>query len=79
VHDAWINLKNEYKPTNVLTDVTFKQQIIGYECGTHNVPVHQRQVMVQSYQKLQDANPLMMPDTEFAKHIIMLILQSNEW
>jgi len=78
-HDVWITLKNEYEPANVLTAVTIKQQIIGYECGAHNDPVRWRQVMVQLYQKLRDADPLMMPDTEFAKHIVTLMSQSNEW
>ena len=35
--------------------------------------------MVQLYQKLWDADPLMMLDTEFAKHIITLMSQSDEW
>jgi len=78
-HDAWITLKNEYEPANALTAVTIKQQIIGYECGSHNDPVRWRQVMVQLYQKLRDADPLMMPDTEFVKHIVTLMSQSDEW
>ncbi|KAJ7227346.1 hypothetical protein GGX14DRAFT_531039 [Mycena pura] len=56
-HDAWIALKNEYEPANTLTAVTIKQQIIGYQCGTHDDPVRWRQVMVQLYQKLRDADP----------------------
>ncbi|EDQ98575.1 uncharacterized protein LACBIDRAFT_335840 [Laccaria bicolor S238N-H82] len=78
-HDAWITLKNEYEPANTLTAITIKQQIIGYECGTHDDPVRWRQVMVQLYQKLRDADPLMMPDTKFAKHIVTLMSQSDEW
>jgi len=35
--------------------------------------------MVQLYQKLHNGNPFMMPDTEFAKHLITLMLQSDEW
>ena len=78
-HDAWMTLKNEYEPANALTAVTIKQQIIGYQCGAHDDPVRWRQVMVQLYQKLRDADPLMMLDTEFAKHIVTLMLQSDEW
>ena len=74
-----MTLKNEYEPANALTTVTIKQQIIGYQCGAHDDPVRWRQVMVQLYQKLRDADPLMMPDTEFAKHIVTLMLQSDEW
>ena len=55
VHNAWMTLKNEYEPANALKAVTIKQQIIGYECGNNDDPVHWRQVMVQLYQKLQDA------------------------
>ena len=41
-HAAWVALKNEYEPANALTAVTIKQQIIGYQCGTHDDPVHWR-------------------------------------
>ncbi|KAJ6612078.1 hypothetical protein B0H10DRAFT_1808321 [Mycena sp. CBHHK59/15] len=78
-HDAWVALKNEYEPANALTAVTIKQQIIGYQCGTHDDPVRWRQVMVQLYQKLRDADPHMMPDTEFAKHLVTLMTQSDDW
>jgi len=78
-HDAWMALKNEYEPANALTAVTIKQQIIGYQCGTQDDPVHWCQVMVQLYQKLHDANLLMMPDTKFAKHLVMLMSHTKEW
>ena len=64
---------------NALTAVTIKQQIIRYKCGAHDDPVCWRQVMVQLYQNLWDANPLMMLDTKFAKYIVTLMSQSNEW
>ncbi|KAJ7462006.1 hypothetical protein FB451DRAFT_1043978 [Mycena latifolia] len=78
-HEAWVALKNEYEPANALTAVTIKQQIISYQCGTHEDPVHWRQVMVQLYQKLRDADPTMMPDTEFAKHLVTLMTQADSW
>ncbi|KAJ7215010.1 hypothetical protein GGX14DRAFT_534033 [Mycena pura] len=78
-HDAWLAFKNEYKPANVLTAVTIKQQIIGYQCGTHDDLVHWHQVMVQLYQKLRDADPVIMPDTEFAKHLVTPMTPSNNW
>jgi hypothetical protein len=78
-HDAWVTLKNEYEPANALTAVTIKQQIIGHQCGAHDDPVRWRQVMVQLYQKLRDADLTMMPDTEFAKHLVTLMTPSNEW
>jgi len=78
-HDTWVALKNEYEPANALTAMTIKQQIIGYQCGSQDDPVHWRQVMVQLYQKLHDANPFMMPDTEFVKHLVTLMSQSDEW
>ncbi|KAJ7216343.1 hypothetical protein GGX14DRAFT_604417 [Mycena pura] len=37
------------------------------------------QVMVQLYQKLRDADPVMMPDTEFAKHLVTLMTPSDDW
>ncbi|KAJ6476606.1 hypothetical protein DFH09DRAFT_1342362 [Mycena vulgaris] len=77
-HEAWVALKNEYEPANALTTVTIKQQIIGNNCETHQDPVHWRQVMVQLYQKLRDADPTMMPDTEFAKHLVTLMTQSDK-
>ncbi|KAJ7189633.1 hypothetical protein GGX14DRAFT_608836, partial [Mycena pura] len=78
-HEAWIALKNEYEPANALTAVTIKQQIIGYQCGTHDDPVRWRQVMVQLYQKLRDADPVMMPDAEFAKHLVTLMTPADDW
>ncbi|KAJ7728574.1 hypothetical protein DFH07DRAFT_707963, partial [Mycena maculata] len=76
-HDAWVALKNEYEPANALTAMTIKQQIIGYQCGTLDDPVHWCEVMVQLYQKLRDADPNMMPDTEFAKHLVTLMTPSD--
>ncbi|KAJ7909541.1 hypothetical protein B0H13DRAFT_2233059 [Mycena leptocephala] len=78
-HETWLALKNEYEPANALTAVTIKQQIIGYQCGTHDDPVRWRQVMVQLYQKLRDADPNMMPDAEFAKHLVTLMTQADDW
>ncbi|KAJ7138414.1 hypothetical protein C8R43DRAFT_893319, partial [Mycena crocata] len=78
-HDAWMALKNEYEPANALTAVTIKQQIIGFQCGDRDDPVHWRQVMVQLHQKLRDADPTMMPDSEFAKHLVTLMTQSDDW
>ncbi|KAJ7036067.1 hypothetical protein C8F04DRAFT_938217, partial [Mycena alexandri] len=78
-HAAWMALKNEYEPANALTAITIKQQIIGLQCGTHDDPVQWRQVMVQLYQKLQDADPNMMPDNEFAKHLVTLMTQNDAW
>ncbi|KAJ7227404.1 hypothetical protein GGX14DRAFT_531074 [Mycena pura] len=78
-HDTWLALKNEYEPANALTAVAIKQQIIGYQCGAHDNPVHWRQVMVQLFQKLRDADPFMMPDTEFAKHLVTLMTSADEW
>ncbi|KAJ7029890.1 hypothetical protein C8F04DRAFT_962312, partial [Mycena alexandri] len=78
-HDAWMALKNEYEPANALTAVTIKQQIISLQCGTHDDPVQWRRVMVQLYQKLRDADPNMMPDAEFAKHLVTLMTQADSW
>ncbi|KAJ7815818.1 hypothetical protein B0H14DRAFT_3745143, partial [Mycena olivaceomarginata] len=78
-HEAWVALKNEYEPANALTAVTIKQQIIGHQCAVHDDPVRWRQVMVQLYQKLRDADITMMPDTEFAKHLVTLMTPADEW
>ena len=54
--------------------VAVERLYVVYDCkSAHKDPVCWRQVMVQLYQKLQDTNPLMMLDTEFAKHIITLM------
>ncbi|KAJ7700283.1 hypothetical protein B0H14DRAFT_3651430 [Mycena olivaceomarginata] len=78
-HEAWVALKNEYEPANALTAVTIKQQIIGRQCAVHDDPVRWHQIMVQLYQKLRDADITMMPDTEFAKHLVTLMTPANEW
>ncbi|KAJ7720877.1 hypothetical protein DFH07DRAFT_698138, partial [Mycena maculata] len=78
-HDAWNALKNEYEPANALTAVTIKQQIIAYQCKASEDPVNWRQVMIQLYGKLRDADPYMMPDSEFAKHLVTLMCPSDTW
>ncbi|KAJ6618126.1 hypothetical protein B0H10DRAFT_1795941, partial [Mycena sp. CBHHK59/15] len=78
-HDAWNALKNEYEPSNALTAVTIKQQIISYQCAVHDDPVNWREVMVQLYGKLRDADLYMMPDTEFTKHLVTLMSPSDAW
>ncbi|KAJ7830529.1 hypothetical protein B0H13DRAFT_2371945 [Mycena leptocephala] len=79
VHDAWHALNNEYEPANALTAVTIKQQIISYQCDSSENPVRWREVMIQLYGKLRDADPNIMPDTKFAKHLVTLMTQSEEW
>ncbi|KAJ7819923.1 hypothetical protein B0H14DRAFT_2372298 [Mycena olivaceomarginata] len=78
-HDAWNALKNEYEPSNALTAITIKQQIISYQCGANEDLVNWRQVMIQLYGKLQDADPYMMPDNEFAKHLVTLTSSADTW
>jgi hypothetical protein len=78
-HEAWNALKNEYEPANALTAVTIKQQIIAYQCSVSEDPVNWRQVMIQLYGKLRDADPFMMPDPEFAKHLVTLMSPSDAW
>ncbi|KAJ7142188.1 hypothetical protein C8R46DRAFT_917570, partial [Mycena filopes] len=78
-HDAWHALKNEYEPANALTAVTIKQQIIAYQCSATEDPVNWREVMIQLHGKLRDADPLMMPDAEFAKHLVTLMSPSDDW
>ncbi|KAJ7091811.1 hypothetical protein C8R44DRAFT_750443 [Mycena epipterygia] len=47
--------------------------------GANQDPVNWRQVMIQLYRKLRDADPYMMPDNEFAKHLVTLMLLSDTW
>ncbi|KAJ7884217.1 hypothetical protein B0H13DRAFT_2045923 [Mycena leptocephala] len=70
-HEAWNALKNEYEPSNALTAVTIKQQIISYQCGANEDPVNWRQ--------LRNADPYMMPDNEFAKYLVTLMSSSDTW
>ncbi|KAJ7310683.1 hypothetical protein DFH08DRAFT_718756, partial [Mycena albidolilacea] len=78
-HDAWTALKSEYEPSNALTAITIKQQIIAHQCDANKDPVNWRQVMIQLYGKLRDADPFMMPDIEFAKHLVTLMSPSDKW
>ncbi|KAJ7705090.1 hypothetical protein B0H14DRAFT_2937463 [Mycena olivaceomarginata] len=50
-----------------------------YICDVNEDPVNWRQVMIQLYGKLRDADPFMMPDTEFAKHLVTLMTLSDKW
>ncbi|KAJ7176725.1 hypothetical protein C8R46DRAFT_889253 [Mycena filopes] len=78
-HETWTALKNEYEPSNSLTAITIKQQIIAYQCDANDDPVQWRQVMVQLYGKLRDTDPFMMPDNEFAKHLVTLMTPADRW
>jgi hypothetical protein len=77
VYDAWNTLKNKYKPSNTLTAVTIKQQTISYQCSANEDPVNWCQVMIQLYGKLRDADLYMMPDNEFAKHLVTLMSSAD--
>ncbi|KAJ7150003.1 hypothetical protein C8R43DRAFT_951564 [Mycena crocata] len=76
VDKAWIALKNEDEPANALTAVTIRQQIIVFQCTTILllVPSHG-----SAHQKLRDADPSMIPDSEFTKHLVLLMTQHDAW
>lgn len=75
---AWFVLKNEYEPSNSLTAIAIKQQIISNSCEGDN-PVDWLRMMIQLYRRLRDADPKMMPDTEFAKHLVILMSNQDSW
>lgn len=74
---AWFVLKDEYEPANSLTAITIKQQIIGNSCESDNPVLWLR--MIQLYGRLCDADPKLMPDSKFAKHLIVLMLNQDSW
>ncbi|KAF5383342.1 hypothetical protein D9757_008437 [Collybiopsis confluens] len=78
-HEAWIALKNEYEPSNALTAVTIKQQIIGNVCRPGDDPVVWLDLMIQLYAKLRDADQNIMPDSEFASHLVTLMTEDSDW
>ncbi|KAF5337534.1 hypothetical protein D9757_015466 [Collybiopsis confluens] len=78
-HEAWIALKNEYEPSNALTAVTIKQQIIGNVCRPGDDPVAWLDLMIQLYAKLRDADQNIMPDSEFASHLVTLMTEDSDW
>ncbi|KAE9390688.1 hypothetical protein BT96DRAFT_1002063 [Gymnopus androsaceus JB14] len=78
-HDSWLALKREYKPANTLTAIHINQQIIGNACPAGGDPVSWLQSIVQLYNRLQDADPNMMPDEKFAKHLITLMSPDADW
>ncbi|KAE9408506.1 hypothetical protein BT96DRAFT_808109 [Gymnopus androsaceus JB14] len=78
-HDAWLALKCEYEPANTLTAININQQIIGNACPAGGNPVSWLQSMVQLYNWLRDADPNMMPDDQFAKHLITLMSPDIDW
>lgn len=75
---AWFALKNEYEPSNSLTAIAIKQQIIGNSCKNDD-PVLWLRMMIQLYGRLRDADPNMMPDVEFAKHLVVLMSSQDSW
>ncbi|KAE9404262.1 hypothetical protein BT96DRAFT_935819 [Gymnopus androsaceus JB14] len=72
-------LKRKYKPANTLTAININQQIIGNACPAGGDPVSWLQSMVQLYNRLRDADPNMMPDDQFAKHLITLMSPDIDW
>ncbi|KAE9398523.1 hypothetical protein BT96DRAFT_793453, partial [Gymnopus androsaceus JB14] len=78
-HDAWLALKCKYEPANTLTAININQQIIGNACPAGGNPVSWLQSMVQLYNRLRDTDPNMMPDDQFAKHLITLMSPDIDW
>ena len=78
-HSAWFALKNEYEPTNSLAAISLKQQIIGNVCRDSDDPASWLTTMIQLYSRLRDADPLLMPDSEFAKHLATLMTSDADW
>jgi hypothetical protein len=52
-HSTWFTLKNEYEPSNSLTAIAIKQQIIGNSCEDDD-PVLWLRMMIQLYGRLRD-------------------------
>ncbi|KAE9388905.1 hypothetical protein BT96DRAFT_947257 [Gymnopus androsaceus JB14] len=77
-HDTY-PLKREYEPANTLTAININQQIIGNACPAGGDPVSWLQSMVQFYNQLRDADPNMMPNDQFAKHLITLMSPDIDW
>ncbi|KAJ3758614.1 hypothetical protein EV360DRAFT_70166 [Lentinula raphanica] len=78
-HAAWKALKNEYEPTNALSALTIMQQIIGNQCKPEDDPVAWLNTMIRLYSRLRDADPKMMTDWDFAKHLITLMTRDESW
>ncbi|KAJ3743294.1 hypothetical protein EV360DRAFT_24043, partial [Lentinula raphanica] len=78
-HAVWKALKNEYEPTNTLSALTIMQQIIGNQCKPEDDPVAWLDVMIRLYSRLRDADPKMMSDWDFAKHLITLMTRDDNW
>ncbi|KAK6993022.1 hypothetical protein R3P38DRAFT_2568165, partial [Favolaschia claudopus] len=76
-HDAWIALRDEFEPTNVLLAVTLKSQITSLMCTTN--PVAWRVEMLEKYHRLRRADATMLPDHEFAKCLITNMSQGDKW
>ncbi|KAJ3816397.1 hypothetical protein F5880DRAFT_1512700 [Lentinula raphanica] len=55
------------------------QQIIGNQCKPEDDPVAWLEVMIRLYSRLRDADPKMMSDWDFAKHLITLMTRDENW
>ncbi|KIK65198.1 hypothetical protein GYMLUDRAFT_240496 [Collybiopsis luxurians FD-317 M1] len=78
-HAAWKALQNEYEPNNTLSALTIMQQIIGNQCQPSDNPVAWLQVMIQLHSHLHAADPNMMSDWDFVKHLITLMSKDEKW
>jgi hypothetical protein len=79
--DAWKKLRAEYKPMNARTIVQLKQELMGTRCASHSSSDIERWLvwMIGKRQSLLDADPNVMSDIEFARHIITLMLLTGKW
>ncbi|KAF9075263.1 hypothetical protein BDP27DRAFT_1315787 [Rhodocollybia butyracea] len=78
-HEAWEALRNEYEFPNKLIAMDIMRQMIGMPCGQGDDPVRWLCTMRQLRSKLCAASMDLMPDSEYAVHLVMLMSKDPEW
>ncbi|CAK5271564.1 unnamed protein product [Mycena citricolor] len=75
--ELWFALREHYEPANDVLAIKIKQQICSSKCD--NDPVEWREMMEELYSKLQELNPALMSDDEYARNLVTLMCNTGEW
>jgi hypothetical protein len=77
--EAWLALRNEYRPSNTLRVTTLKSHILGYRYDYAMDVMKWREDLLNMYNTLIDLDPETLSDTDFARHVITIMPTEGDW
>src|ERR1700742_2849042 len=75
----WNQLREDYRPANSLRATTMKGNILGYRYEAGMSVKKWADNMQEMNIKLMDMDPDLMPDNEFARHVVDLMPHDGPW